>query len=110
MQNIIPGHRRQVLAQLRALDPVQVQLGTRLAERTPRRLVRWAHSLIEALERRRQRRATIRVLDALSDWQLADIGIRREAIPAAVDLALANSARRASHSKAPAAAPHRLVA
>ncbi|NIO41097.1 MAG: DUF1127 domain-containing protein [Burkholderiales bacterium] len=64
----------------------------------------------DTLERWRQRRATVRALNALSDWQLADIGIQRQAIPAAVDLALANTGERASRLQAPAAAPDRLAA
>ncbi|MDX1489426.1 MAG: DUF1127 domain-containing protein [Acidiferrobacterales bacterium] len=110
MQNIIPDHRQQVLAHLRELDPVQVQLSKRPGAQTPHRLVLWVHSLVNALERWRQRRATIRVLNGLSDWQLADIGIRREGIPAAVDLALAGTRGRVSRSRDASNAPDRLAA
>lgn len=110
MQHVISDHRQQVLAHLRALDPVQIQLSKRLAARTPRRIVRWGHALVDTLRRWRQRRATIRALNALSNWQLADIGIQREAIPAAVDIALADATERGSRSKATAAAIDRLAA
>jgi uncharacterized protein YjiS (DUF1127 family) len=92
MQHIMSEHRQKVLAHLHALDPVQVQLSKRLGARTPSRILRWAHSLLDTAGRWRQRRATIRVLNALSDWQLADIGIHREEIPAAVDRALVENA------------------
>lgn len=110
MQNIIPDHRQQVLAHLRALDPVQVQLSERLGRRTPHRLVRWVHSLVDSLERWRQRSATVRALNGLSDWQLADIGIRREEIPAAVERALAGQSQRILWPRATGTAPDRLAA
>jgi uncharacterized protein YjiS (DUF1127 family) len=110
MQNIIPDHRQRVLAHLHALDPVQVQLSERLGRRTPHRLVRWVHSLVDVLERWRQRSATIRALNGLSDRQLADIGIRREEIPAAVDRALAGANERISWPSNAGRGPDRLAA
>jgi uncharacterized protein YjiS (DUF1127 family) len=86
MGSVLSLHRDKVLK--RALDPVQVQLTQRLTERKPRRLARFAYSCMQALQHWRQRRATIRALKGLADWQLADIGVQRETIPAAVDRAL----------------------
>ena len=88
MGNVLSLHREKVLKHLRALDPVQEQLTQRLAQRKPHRLVELAYTCMQGLQHWRKRRATIRVLKALADWQLADIGLQREAIPAAVDRAL----------------------
>ena len=88
MGNVLSLHREKVLKHLRALDPVQEQLTQRLAQRKPHRLVELAYTCMQGLQHWRKRRATIRVLKALADWQLADIGVQREAIPAAVDRAL----------------------
>lgn len=96
MGSVISVHRHKVLDNLRALDPVQVQLTQRLAQRKPYRLVELGYTYLQALQYWRKRRATIRALNALADWQLADIGVQREAIAAAVDRALqaAPTARR----------------
>jgi uncharacterized protein YjiS (DUF1127 family) len=88
MGSVLSPHREKVLMHLRALDPVQVQLTQRLTERKPHRLVQFGYTFMQALQHWRQRRATIRALEALADWQLADIGVQRESIPAAVDMAL----------------------
>ena len=88
MGSVLSLHREKVLRHLRALDPVQVQLTQRLAARKPHRAAEFAGACMRALQHWRRRRATIRVLRALADWQLADIGVQREAIPAAVDRAL----------------------
>lgn len=88
MGSVLSLHRDKVLKHLRALDPVQVQLTQRLTERKPHRLVQFVYTCAQALHHWRQRRATIRALKALADWQLADIGVPRETIPAAVDRAL----------------------
>lgn len=88
MGNVLPLHREKVLKHLRALDPVQVQLTQRLAQRKSHRLVEFGYACMQALQHWRKRRATIRALKALADWQLADIGVQRDAIPEAVDRAL----------------------
>lgn len=88
MGSVLSLHRDKVLKHLQALDPVQVQLTQHLAERKPRRLVQFVYTCMQAFRHWRERRATIRALTALADWQLADIGVQREAIPAAVDRAL----------------------
>lgn len=88
MGSVLPLHREKVLKHLRALDPVQVRLTQRLTQRKPHRLVQFFYSSVQALHYWRQRRATIQALKGLPDWQLADIGVQREAISAAVDQAL----------------------
>ncbi len=88
MGSVLSLHRDKVLKHLHALDPVQVQLTQHLAERKPNRLMQFVYTCMHALQHWRKRRATIRALTALADWQLADIGVERGAIPAAVDRAL----------------------
>ncbi|MFQ5938048.1 MAG: DUF1127 domain-containing protein [Acidiferrobacterales bacterium] len=64
-----------------------------------------ANSLEQLFSRVQQwnrRRATIRTLRSLSDWQLKDIGLTRGQIPAAVDAAL-NGTTRAHTASVPAA-------
>ncbi len=46
------------------------------------------HRLIAGFRRWNHRRSTIRVLTALSDWQLKDLGISRGEIPEAVEARL----------------------
>jgi uncharacterized protein YjiS (DUF1127 family) len=88
MGSVLSLHRKKVLEHLRTLDPVQVQLTQRLSQHKPHRLVEFGYACMQALQYWRKRRATIRTLKALADWQLADIGLQRETIPAAVDKAL----------------------
>ena len=88
MGSVLSPHRKKVLQHLLALDPVQVQLTQHQAQHKPHRWVEFSYACVQALRYWRRRRATIRALKALADWQLADIGVTRDAIPAAVDRAL----------------------
>lgn len=74
--------QQKVLAMLYALDPVQVAL-TR--QRIESRLWSQLTSLRETLQRWARRRASIRALENLPDWQLRDIGIPRGQITKVVD-------------------------
>ena len=56
--------------------------------------------------RRWQKRRTIRALERLSDWVLADIGISRGEIPRVVDSLVADDPRPASLARTAAVARH----
>ena len=78
MQNVSLAHRQELAA-------TQAQLARHL--RTPEwnRILDLTDGLTRAFRRWRQRCASIRALQVLSDWQLKDIGVPRGDIPAIVD-------------------------
>ncbi len=95
--------RRQTIKQLHGLSDrmledigvsrdqiakVATQLAARHSGATPRRGEPVVRTFLAKARRARQRRATIRELEQLSDRVLADIGMSRGDIPAAVDRAL----------------------
>lgn len=79
MQNV------HLLAALYKFEPVQVPLRRQLHTPRPHRILGLAYRLIAALRRSYRRRVSMRALEALSDWQLKDIGVERADIRAAVD-------------------------
>ncbi len=76
---------KNVLATLFEFDPVQVRLTQRLHAPRSHRILALASRLMAALRRWHRRRVAMRGLEALSDWQLKDIGVERADIRAVVD-------------------------
>ncbi len=79
MQNV------HLLATLYKFQPVQVQGRPQLHAPRPHRVLALASRLIAALRRSHRRRVAMRALEALSDWQLKDIGVERADIRTVVD-------------------------
>ncbi len=79
MQNV------HLLAALYKFEPVQVPLRRRLHTSRSHRILALASRLVAALRRSHRRRVAMRALEALSDWQLKDIGVERADIRAVVD-------------------------
>lgn len=75
MQNITLAH----------VAATQAQLAWQLRTHEWNRILDLTDGLTRAFKRWRQRRASIRALQVLSDWQLKDIGVPRGDIPAVVD-------------------------
>ncbi len=76
---------KNVLATLYKFQPVQVQGRPQLHAPRSHRILALASRLIAALRRWHRRRVSMRALEALSDWQLKDIGVERADIRAVVD-------------------------
>ena len=79
MQNV------HLLATLYKLQPVQAGLTKQLHTPRSHRILALASRLMAALRRSHRRRVAMRALEALSDWQLKDIGVERADIRAVVD-------------------------
>jgi uncharacterized protein YjiS (DUF1127 family) len=86
MQNVSLGPRQQLAA-------TQAQLAGQLHTPEWSRILDLTDALTQAFKRWRQRRASIRALQVLSDWQLKDIGVPRGDIPAIVDRDLSAAPR-----------------
>ena len=76
---------KNVFATLFEFDPVQARLTQRLHRPRSHRILALASRLIAALRRSHRRRVAMRALEALSDWQLKDIGVERADIRTVVD-------------------------
>ncbi len=85
MQNIHSQHREKVLTTLHNFDPVQVGRAQQLHRPRSHRILELASRVMAALRHSHRRRASIRALEQLADWQLKDMGIPRGDIPAVVD-------------------------
>lgn len=79
MEHVIGSNQTRVLASLAALDPIQGDL----SHAQPSKPSGFA-TLVIAIKSHFKRQAAIRELQALSDWQLKDIGISRYDIPSMV--------------------------
>ncbi|MFQ6023395.1 MAG: DUF1127 domain-containing protein [Acidiferrobacterales bacterium] len=105
MQNVSLAHRQKVLGTLHRFDPVQVHLTRQLGDARPLRVIALTRRSLAALRRWQRRRTSIRALEALSDWQLKDIGVARGDIRAIVEQQLgAGSPTRATSSRSGAEA------
>ncbi len=76
---------KNVLATLYKFQPVQVQGRPQVHAPRSHRILALASRLMAALRRWHRRRVAMRALEALSDWQLKDIGVERADIRAVVD-------------------------
>ena len=116
--------RRQTIKQLQGLSnrmlddiglsrdqiaEVATQLAARPASATPHRGEPIMRTFLAKARRARLRRASIRELEQLSDRVLADIGMTRSQIPAAVDRALKTKSAQAPAAPSGASPVHELL-